>query len=157
MMSEEAAMPEMGDERGRKHKAWKKVKLIILVIILLILLYWLFFYTTLIPVQFTPRFGTAFQAVFLTNGQVYFGKLYREDSQFPVLRDVYYLQVTQPPQPIQPGQTPPTNINLVKLGGELHGPQDEMRINRDQILFVEDMKPDSRVVQAIQQLENPSK
>lgn len=148
---------DMPSGEYRKHRRWKTVRLVILVAILLLLLYWLFYYTSLIPVQFMPRFSNSFQAVFLSNGQVYFGKLYRQDSQFPVLRDVYYLQVTQPPQQLQPGQNPPTNINLVKLGSELHGPQDEMRINRDQILFVEDMKPDSKVATAILQLETPSK
>ena len=96
----------------------------------------------------------AYQAVFLSNGQVYFGKLSRERSQYPVLRDIYYLQVTQPPQLIQPDETSPANINIVKLGQELHGPEDEMRINRDTILFIEDLKPDSRVVQAIEQIKN---
>lgn len=89
----------------------------------------------------------------MTNGQVYFGKLYRENSQYPILKDIYYLQVTQPPQPLQEGQTPPANVNLVKLGAELHGPQDEMRINRDNILFIEDLKSDSRVLQAIEQFK----
>lgn len=90
-----------------------------------------------------------YQAVFLTNNQVYFGKLYSAASQYPVLKDVYYLQVTQVLQPADP-DAPQQQINLVKLGGELHGPTDEMRINRDQILFVEDLKPDSQVVTAIE-------
>ena len=92
-----------------------------------------------------------YQAVFLSNGQVYFGSLSDEEGhQFIVLQNVFYLQVTQPPQPLKQGEVPPTNINLVKLGGELHGPTDEMRINRDQVLFIEDMKSDSRVTQAIE-------
>ncbi len=95
----------------------------------------------------------AFQAVFLTNGQVYFGKLANAKSQYPVLREVYYLQVTQPLQPKdQNAQTAP-NLNLIKLGGELHGPMDEMFINRDQIIFYEDMKTDSQVVTAIRQYQ----
>lgn len=93
----------------------------------------------------------AYQSVFLTNGQVYFGTLSDEEGhQFLVLKNVFYLQITQPPQPLKQGEVPPTNINLVKLGGELHAPTDEMRINRDQVLFIEDMRADSRVVQAIQ-------
>jgi len=92
-----------------------------------------------------------FQAVFLNNGQVYFGKLSRGYGDFMDLRNIYYLQITQP---IQPGEANSTsNINLVKLGNELHGPTDEMRINRESILFVEDLRADSRIVQAIEQLE----
>lgn len=103
-----------------------------------------------------PLESNSWQAVFLSNGQVYFGKLSREKSQYPVLREVYYLRVNQSPQPIREGEPPPTNLNLVKLGGELHGPEDEMRINREHILFIEDLKADSQLVQAIVQLKGPN-
>ncbi len=101
--------------------------------------------------------GNEYKAVFLGNGQVYFGRLFNERSQYAVLKEVFYLQITQAPQPLKPGETPPTNINVVKLGGELHGPTDEMRINRDQILFIETLKSDSRVVQAIEQFKAGNK
>ncbi len=123
------------------------------ILIVIIILGGVIYYSGIIPTRFLPRFTGSYQAVFLTNGQVYFGKLYKENSRYPTLLDVYYLQVTQPPQPIQAGETPPTNINLVKLGGELHGPQDEMRISKSQILFIEDLKSDSRVLEAIKQLQ----
>jgi hypothetical protein len=91
------------------------------------------------------------QAVFLTNGQVYFGKVVKENNKNVVLRDIYYLQVTQPLQTSgeqQPAQVQ-NELSLVKLGNELHGPKDEMRINGAHVLFVEDLKADSRVVEAI--------
>ena len=101
----------------------------------------------------TSPVRTGYQAVFLNNNQVYFGKLANENSQFPVLTDIYYLQVNQAIQPAQTvkGVTPAANpeINLVKLGGELHGPTDMMSINRDQILLIEDLRTDSNVVKAI--------
>jgi len=105
-----------------------------------------------IPVGFLNGNAKTYQAVFLTNGQVYFGHLSNMNAEYADLRDVYYLQVTQPPQPIQVGQTQPTNINLVKLGGELHAPKDEMRINRASILFIEDLEDNSRVIDAINKL-----
>ncbi len=88
-----------------------------------------------------------YQAVFLSNNQVYFGHLSNLNSNFPTLTDIYYLQVTQVLQP--KATTAQNQINLVKLGGELHGPEDLMKINKDQILFVEDLKVDSQVVNAI--------
>lgn len=94
------------------------------------------------------RLSTKYQAVFLSNNQVYFGKLYNANSSFPTLKEIYYLQVTQVLQPKDP-KSPAQQINLVKLGGELHGPEDAMRINKDHILFVEDLKSDSQVVAAI--------
>jgi len=45
---------------------------------------------------------------------------------------------------------------LVKLGQELHGPVDSMQINRDQILFYEDMKESGKVMEAIRSYQkNP--
>ena len=45
--------------------------------------------------------------------------------------------------------TAAAQISLIKLGNELHGPTDEMRITRSHILFIEDLKNDSAVVLAI--------
>lgn len=92
-----------------------------------------------------------YQAVFLTNGQVYFGKLEGQSSRYVTLTDIYYLQVNEP---LQQGQeqtqsTQQPQLSLVKLGNELHGPVDEMEINRDHILFIEDIKKDGRVATAI--------
>ncbi len=105
---------------------------------------------------------SGWQAIFLSNGQVYFGHLKGQNSQFANLTDIYYLQVEQQ-QGLQPdtSATTPTQqpkLTLIKLGNELHGPQDAMSINRDHVLFVEDMKSDSKVVQAIEDyIKNPNK
>lgn len=105
----------------------------------------------------TPALS-GYQAVFLTNGQVYFGKLSDADSAYVSLRDIYYLQVNQQLQPDGSTQTAAQQqaaaaanpqLSLVKLGNELHGPADAMKINRDQILFYEDLKNDGKVAQAI--------
>ena len=89
------------------------------------------------------------KAVFLTNGQVYFGKIVKETPKVLVLRDIYYLQVQQlTPEQSKEQQQP--QFTLIKLGDEIHGPTDEMRINRDHVLFVETLKPNSRVVQTIE-------
>lgn len=89
-----------------------------------------------------------YQAVFLTNGQVYFGKLSNTTDSFVTLTDVYYLQTnaTDQKQALQGDD----NIALVKLGGELHGPTDAIQIHRDAILMVEDLRKDSKLVQIIQ-------
>jgi len=46
-------------------------------------------------------------------------------------------------------ETDKTKLELVKLGNELHGPEDQMSVNRDQILFIEKLKADSQVVKTI--------
>lgn len=88
--------------------------------------------------------GDKWQAVFLVNNQVYFGHLKNHNQGYVVLDDVYYLQVSQ----LQPPQAQP-QLNLIKLGQELHGPEDRMFIPKDRILFWEEMRPDAQVVQAI--------
>lgn len=85
---------------------------------------------------------------------MYFGKVQGELADPVYLKDIYYLQVVQPLQQAEAGQAPAPaqpQLSLVKLGNELHGPMDEMRINREHVLFVEDLKPESKVVDAINQ------
>lgn len=89
-----------------------------------------------------------YQAVFLDNGQTYFGKLDHTSSDFYTLTDVFYLQTGATTA------TPSGSIALQKLGFEAHGPTDKMQINRSHILFVEDMKADSKVIQAIKQYKS---
>src|SRR3989344_756978 len=101
--------------------------------------------------------GGDYQAVFLTNNQVYFGKLTAPRGNYAVLTDVFYLQVSQPLQPSPPAGGPNPNVTLVKLGSELHGPIDRMEINRGQILFIESLKADSRVVQGIEKYTTDNK
>lgn len=91
----------------------------------------------------------SYSAVFLVNGQVYFGKLDKTAVDYTVLTDVYYLQVDQPIQPAQTKTTDQPQISLVKLGDEIHGPKDEMKINKNQILFIEDLKDNGQVVKMI--------
>ncbi len=120
--------------------------IIVSVVILALLvfgIYWQFFKNK--PVT------DKYQAVFLTSGQVYFGKVAHQNRQFVTVTDIYYLRVSQPLQPPEGEENAANqpNLALIKLGNELHGPVDKMEINRDHILFIEDMKADSKVVEAI--------
>lgn len=95
-----------------------------------------------------------FQAVFLTNGQVYFGNVSKVDSSYVKLTNIYYLQVTSAAtgsQTVQPKASDASNqqVSLAKLGGELHGPEDSMYISREQVLFWENLKTDGKVALAI--------
>ncbi|MEK7612133.1 MAG: hypothetical protein AAB407_02215 [Patescibacteria group bacterium] len=141
--------PEKNTEREVSNPSSRKGGMIWLVILLIVAIGVVLWLTGNLPLALG---NSSYQAVFLTNDQVYFGTLTNANGQFPRLSNVFYLQVTQTLQPIGSGQ-PGTNLNLVKLGGELHGPVDEMAINRDQILFFEDLKDDSQVVTAIRQYE----
>jgi hypothetical protein len=94
--------------------------------------------------------GKQFQAVFLTNGQVYFGKVSKVDSSYVKVTDIYYLQVQQTVQPKDAAAAANNQqVSLAKLGGELHGPEDVMYISRQQVLFWENLKTDGKVAKAI--------
>lgn len=91
--------------------------------------------------------NTKHQAIFLNNGQVYFGSITDLNKSFLTLSNIYYLRVNQQ---VQPGQQASQNdVSLVKLGCELHGPQDIMIVNRDQVTFWENLKDDGQVTTAI--------
>lgn len=97
-----------------------------------------------------------YSAVFLTNGQVYFGKITSITGAQVDITDIYYLQVDQQVQPDQKKEgeststNKPPNIALVKLGNELHGPNDLMHINRAHVIFIESLKKAGQVVKAIE-------
>jgi len=101
------------------------------------------------------------QAVFLTNGQVYFGRLTNIGDNFVRLQGIYYLntQATDAKDAKDTkATTDQTSFSLVKLGCELHGPTDQMVINRSQISFWENLKSDGKVAKAIEQwiTQNPN-
>ena len=96
---------------------------------------------------FSSKNGATYQAVFLANGQVYFGKITSRKGDYIVLNNIYYLQAVQP---IQGSSAESQPFSLVKLGKELHGPADVMYINKSQVLFYEDLRADSNVVKTIE-------
>lgn len=90
-----------------------------------------------------------FQAVFLNGGQVYFGKIQDLNTKYIKLDNIYYLRVNQQVQPDQQNNAAANDISLVKLGCELHGPDDSMVINREQVIFWENLKDDGQVAKAV--------
>jgi len=96
-----------------------------------------------------------YQAVFLNNGQVYFGHVASLNTSYVRMTGIYYL--TQ-------GDSTNTssssgNYSLVKLGcQQIHDPYDAMVINRDQVTFWENLQDDGKVVKSIKQFiqQNPT-
>ncbi len=93
----------------------------------------------------TIDINESYSAVFLTNGQVYFGQLSNQSRNWIKLDDVYYFQLDNEVDGLDKD-----DISLIKLGNELHGPRDFMDIQVSNILFIEELTQDSKVVQAIQ-------
>lgn len=92
--------------------------------------------------------GNKFQAVFLTNGQVYFGHVNKITPQYMNLKDIYYLQTSNN----SADKNAQSNVTLVKLGCELHAPEDQMLIQTQQVSFWENLKDSGQVAKAIDKL-----
>lgn len=92
-----------------------------------------------------------YQVVLLRNDQAFYGKLKDIHSDYPYLVDVYYLN----PQPIvdekgnlvRNGQS---KFTVVKRGiDEIHAPSDRLYISRENIMYWENIGPNSLVAQGI--------
>ena len=90
-------------------------------------------------VQKTDPNASSYYAVFLSNGQVYFGEIVQNNTNEMVLAGAYRMQPS--------GQT----YTLLKLTDEAYGSTDKIFINRSQILFYEQLRSDSQVVKLIEQ------
>lgn len=140
----------------KSNMAKHKSTLIIIVVIIILAIFVVAGFIILPKIN-NQKNDKVWQAVFLSNGQVYFGHLQNRNSQYATLTNIYYLKVQQALQPAgeegnnNTNSSDQTQLTLIKLGEELHGPQDKMIINRDQILFIEDLKDDSQIVKTILQ------
>ncbi len=134
---------------GQKRETpWLAITLAAVVVAAAAFAWWWFKMRIVVPVDSSGSSseavakGDSYQAVFLDNGQVYFGKLAEERDGFSRLTSVYYMQ-------LQGNTQDAADSVLVKLGSEVHGPADFMDINVDHILFIEDLTGDSKVSKAI--------
>lgn len=121
-------------------RTFYNIVLLVLIAVALVLAYFAF-----APRNIFSANSNVYKAVLLDNGQAYFGKLTRDRDDFYNLREVYYLQV---PQSIS-GAAGSERPQLIKLGGEIQGPEDLIRINKEHIVYIQDLRADSPVTQAI--------
>lgn len=84
-----------------------------------------------------------YQVVFLQNNVIYFGKLSNLNKSYVVMKGAYYFK----------SQDDKNGLNLIKLTNEIHRPEDELYIAKSDILFWENLSPDSPVVKIITQQE----
>ena len=84
-----------------------------------------------------------YQAVFLTNGSTYFGKLQEQGDQWFLLSDVFYLSASEQ-----------SGTQLIKRGSEAQGPKEPMIIPRAQILFIENLRDDGDIVTLIKRYKS---
>ena len=118
--------------RGRSSLGPKLATAIVLLVITFLLVRWWDFVL--------PAFGARYQAVFLSNGQTYFGHYLDRLGPYVKVENAFY--ITQQPTTDE-GQSPESR--LIRRGSELHQPLPYVLIPKSAILFVEDLRADSQV------------
>ena len=94
-----------------------------------------------------PRVGAArYQAVFLENGQTWFGHFRDRIGPYAAMDSVYYVQTKASQDP----DVPPTS-QLIRRGNELHAPDPQLLIPKTAILFIEDLRDDSPIAKYMDQ------
>jgi hypothetical protein len=86
---------------------------------------------------------SAYQAVFLTNGATYFGKLQPQGDEWFLLSDAFYISASDE-----------TGTQLIKRGNEAQGPKEPMIIPKAQILFIENLRDDGEIVTLIKKFKS---
>jgi hypothetical protein len=142
----------MANSETKKKINWQI--LILWIIVIIGFVYFIFRFTFFKTSKFEkPK--SDWQAVFLTNDQVYFGKIVKMTEKEVVMKNVFYSQAAQFIPASKEGHVTSAQVPfLVKLGNELHQPLDEIRINRDHILFIEDLKESSPIIESIKQYKS---
>ncbi len=137
-----------------KNFSWVKWPIILLVIVALGVAGWMY----------VPMGGSVaatidddkYQAVFLSNGQVYFGNLSIVNGDYMELTNVYYLErqlTATDTETEDETEAEPTagenNFQLLKYSDVLYGSEDAMIISKDDIIRFENLRNDGVVAKAI--------
>ena len=85
----------------------------------------------------------AYQVVFMSTGQAFYGRLTIADAETYLMSDVFYLVTNETGQPGR----------LVKRGAEVFGPREPMVIFARQVLFFENLRDDSELMNGIRALK----
>ncbi|MFO0882138.1 MAG: hypothetical protein U0491_01695 [Candidatus Saccharimonadales bacterium] len=148
-----------GGKKPKRNFNVSKVLFVVLSVLIAVVLIGLIFLIAKGGVSTASQIKTnQYQAVFLnsSDGQVYFGKLSVLNRDYYKLTDIYYVRVQQV-QPDKNSTQTQQNISLAKLGNEIHGPEDVMYVNRNSVMFWENLKEDGQVVKAIREYQkNPN-
>lgn len=132
----------------------KRSKALIIVLVVLVGVFVLGFLIR--AIFFTAIRSQSFYAIFLDNGQVYFGKVEKQTENEIILGHVFYLKANTDLSTSNE-EMPNANLSLIKLGNEIYKPYDRMLINRSHVLFLEEMRPGSDIMNAIEKHEEQEK
>lgn len=87
-----------------------------------------------------------YRAVTMDNDQVFYGKLEGDKHDYLVLTEAFYYQ---PGISARGTGADQGNIRIIKVGTELHQPQDRVMLNRDHVVTVQTLTDESKIIQAM--------
>lgn len=136
--------------RGEKNKFLSGGVLAVLIFLALALVSTFFYYQDIYQPK-KEELGRAWYSVKLVDGEVYYGQVEDTSSDPVVIKNVYYNydQINEGDK----AEAEIGNIRLVKRGQETHGPDGSMNVVRSQVLFMEQLNKDSKVLKAILEYE----
>lgn len=147
--------PILTQSKNSNNTSWVKWLLLTLAAASIAVAGWLFWPTSN-PIEATID-ADKYQAVFLSNGQVYFGKLAFVNDDYMKLTNVYYLE-RQLSTATEGDENPVDNVNtqngennfqLLKYSDVLYGSEDAMVISKDDVIRYENLRSDGVVAKAI--------
>ena len=98
---------------------------------------------------------SSWYSIKLMNGEFYYGQIKNTGDDPIVLENVYYnYDQVNSDQDKNNEKQESGNLRLVKRGKETHGPDGSMSIVRTQVVYMEPLREDSKVLKAILDYEN---
>lgn len=95
-----------------------------------------------------PLNANQYQVVYLTGGQMFFGKLQNTDGDYLYMKSPYTAQSTTASADDKTKAAEPTTT-LLRVKDQLYGPDDTVAVKSSQVVFWQNLRDDSKVTQAL--------
>jgi len=125
----------------------KRVLFFLTIILIFAVVYFLFFRSNILKPNSESKNSATWYAVKLATGETFYGQIKDTASDPVVMSNVYYDYDQQKGDGAKLAES--NTLRLVKRGGETYGPNGTIEIVRSQVVTMEVMKKDSKVLEAI--------
>jgi hypothetical protein len=151
----ELSQIEIPKIRPNYESLYKRITAVMAVIIIGLVLYWFFGVRGGGgEVVEEPGVTTRWYAVKLVTEETFYGQIEDTGADPVVIKNVYYNYDQLSEESGSEAGEGGGNLRLVKRGKETHGPEGTMNIVRAQVVYMEPLKDESKVLKAILDYEN---
>lgn len=146
MYEKEEVNPKHAPVKGRATKIVLIILIFVLVVTFMLISLWQD--GTFRNIYQSISFRSSFQAVFLSNGQLYFGKITEITNGYIKMEKPHFLQLAQDQEDLAEGVQP--EMQLISIKDEFHKPKDFVLIEKSSVIFIEELRDASQITDAIQ-------